>query len=153
MSDQMMMVHSETIKGAGLFQCWPYGVLTSDLVNDDSSAELQAEVSIGLIDAAEAAGKIDPTSNLANNSVYIFTGGEDDITPPAMQEALKTVYMNYGVTNLHHIVDPNVDHWFESEVMLPGLKQMYVDLGYANDLNDFNELAADTSNGTWTDFD
>ena len=37
--------------------------------------------------------------------------------------------------------------------MLPGFKQMYVDLGYANDLNDFNELAADKSNGIWSDFD
>ena len=154
MADEMMMVHSESIKGAGLFQCWPYGVLSRpDLVNENSSAELQAEVSIGQIAEAEAAGKIDPTSNLANNSVYIFTGGEDDITPAPMQEAMNTVYEHYGVTNLHHVVDPNVDHWFESEVMLPGLKQMFVDLGYANDTNDFNELAADTSNGIWSDFD
>ena len=40
--------------------------------------------------------------------------------------------------------------------MLPGLKQIYVDLGYATDLNDFNASVADAeleNYGTWMEFD
>lgn len=38
--------------------------------------------------------------------------------------------------------------------MVPGLKQMYVDLGYATDIDDFeNSLASFESRGFWNEFD
>ena len=82
MTDQMMIVHSESIKGAGLFQCWPFGMLdmTSDIYT--TSSEDIAQFSINKIDTAEAAGEIDATSNLANNAVYIFSGTQDHECPP-----------------------------------------------------------------------
>ena len=39
-------------------------------------------MSIEKIDAAEEAGQIAATSNLVNNSVYIYSGKYDDVTPP-----------------------------------------------------------------------
>ena len=75
MAERMMIIHSSTIKGAGLFSCWPYGVDYDSLlsVTPDTKEELSAH-SIADIDTAAAAEQIDPTSNLANNSIYIYSG-------------------------------------------------------------------------------
>ena len=48
--------------------------------------------SIAAIDNAEANGKIDATSNLADRSIYIYSGLQDDITVPAGQQALNSKY-------------------------------------------------------------
>ena len=49
---------------------------------DVNTASSLSAISIAAIDAAESAGEIAATSNLVNNSVYIYSGSEDDITPP-----------------------------------------------------------------------
>ena len=112
--------------------------------------------SIDVIDTAEIAGEIDDTANLKNNAVYIFSGGElDTETPPKGQQAQKIVYEHYGVTKLTY-VEEEVGHYFQKGYMLPGLKQLYVDLGYASDLNDFEPSVpeAELGNyGAWMDFD
>ena len=50
------------------------------------------------------------------------------------------IYEHYGVEHLH-LIEFDDDHFFGKEAMLPGLKQMYVDLGYVDNLDDFNEPA------------
>ena len=75
MSERMMIAHSDTIKGAGLFQCWPYGIhYVDDLFDDSVTADSLAAASITEIDNALAASEIADTSNLANNSIYIYSG-------------------------------------------------------------------------------
>ena len=32
MAERMMIINSATIKGAGLFGCWPYGIPHSDII-------------------------------------------------------------------------------------------------------------------------
>ena len=64
MSDQMMMIHSATIKGAGLFQCWPFGMIYYDGDIYTATQEDLTAFSIDQVDDAEEAGQIDPTSNL-----------------------------------------------------------------------------------------
>ena len=83
MSERMLLIHSDIIRGAGLFQCWPYGTdYFTEVTSDSATASSLSTISIAAIDAAESAGEIAATSNLANNSVYIYSGSEDDITPP-----------------------------------------------------------------------
>lgn len=53
---------------------------------------------------------------------------------------------------MNHVTG-DIGHWFYSDVMLPGLKQIYYDLGYVRTLDDFNEPASDLTRGTWEDFD
>jgi len=63
------------------------------------------------------------------------------------------VYQNYGVTNLSYVSE-DVGHDFGYGKMVPGLKQMFVDLGYATDMDDFNDLEYDFKDfGTWKRFD
>ena len=44
MSELMMIAHSESIKGAGLFQCIPYGVKydENEIFSEDATPELLA---------------------------------------------------------------------------------------------------------------
>lgn len=114
MSELMMMVHSESIKGAGLYQCMPYGIKFDDteLFAENVEAQTLAELAIERIDDAAIAGDIDPTTNLANNSVYIMSGGLSDIEmPPVGQQAQKLVYEHYGVTRLTYF-EEDVGHYF-----------------------------------------
>ena len=82
MSERMMIIHSDNIKGAGLFQCWSYGTDFVDQIQKSPASDLAAHT-IEDIDEAEAEGEISATSNLANRSVYIYSGIQDTITPPA----------------------------------------------------------------------
>ena len=73
--------------------------------------------------------------------------------PPVGQKAQEIVYLHYGVKNVTYI-EEDVGHDFNTGYMLPGLKQIYVDLGYANNLEDFEEPVDDfEGKGRWTDFD
>jgi hypothetical protein len=75
MSEKMLIIHSDTIKGAGLFQCWPYGVgFYDELKEEGATKESLSAHSIQDIDAAAAANQIDATENLASRSVYIYSG-------------------------------------------------------------------------------
>ena len=99
MAHQMSIIHSTTVKGVGLFACWPYGTDIIDAEHEVPASEI-AEHSIGAIDAAEGRGEIDPTSNLSSNGAYVWSGGLDSVTLPKGQEALNLVYENYSVTSL-----------------------------------------------------
>ena len=63
MAHRMSIIHSETIKGVGLFACWPYGTSIESPENGLTAEQIAAN-SIADIDSAESAGLIDPTSNL-----------------------------------------------------------------------------------------
>lgn len=80
MSQQMSIIHSETIKGVGLFTCWPYGT-KDDFKNSVTPLDMVA-ASTAAIEKAEADGKIEPTANIASQAVYIWSGAKDTITPP-----------------------------------------------------------------------
>ena len=60
------------------------------------------------------------------------------------------MYEHFGVSKLTY-VEEDVDHYFLTGYMLPGLKQLYVDLGYADNLDDFNP-PTDAPDGQWADF-
>ena len=87
MAERMMVINSATIKGAGLFTCWPYGIPYADIVatTPETATQLSAR-SIALIDARNST-QIDPPTNLANNAVYIYSAQQDTTTPPLGQEA------------------------------------------------------------------
>ena len=88
MAHRMNIVHSDTIKGAGLFECWPYGIdYDTELHSASATAEGLARASIADIEEASRNGEISATSNLRNSSIYIYSGLQDTDTPPVGQEA------------------------------------------------------------------
>lgn len=116
------------------------------------TAREMADRSINAIEEAKWVGDIANPVNLANNSVYILSGTEDDTTLPGQQEAMKLVYEHYGVTNLHYVSE-NMGHYPGEDKMIPALKQIYVDLGYAKDMQDFWDSENWNEKGDWLDFD
>ena len=122
MAHRMSIVHSDTIHGAGLFTCWPYGVdYETELHSESATAYGLRQLSKHDIDAAESAGEIALASNLRNNSIYIYSANQDTDTPPVGQEALKMVYESYGTTKLH-LVQEDAEHYFGPGKMEPGLR-------------------------------
>ena len=150
MAQEMAIVKSATIHGAGLFQCWSFEMLDNqDLWLDSATNEQRADDSLQRISDSSSQGKIDAPSNLIDNSIYIFSGELDHETPPDWQVSQNMVYEQLGVEHLHY-QSAEVDHYYGPGYMLPALKQIYVDLGYADDLDDFNEPA--TGSGQWVQF-
>ena len=113
MTERMHIIHSETVKGAGLFQCWAFGTdISQDFFDPALTSQDLATYSIGAIDAAKNAGEIDDPENLKNNAVYIFSGGDQDVdTPPVANRSMKLVYEHYVVGKLHY-VEEDVGHYF-----------------------------------------
>ena len=67
MSERLMIMHSDKIHGAGLFQCFPFGVPAEDVFMVKESAfppSVLSAHSISKIDESEAAGEIAATTNL-----------------------------------------------------------------------------------------
>ena len=98
------------------------------------------------------ADEIDPTANLANSSIYIFSGNQDIVTPPWQQKVQQLIYEHYGTGHVH-LIEYEGNHYFGKEHMLTALKQIYVDLGYVDDVHSFNEPAEELEDGAWIDFD
>ena len=82
MSELLTFIHSDTIKGSALFQCFPYGIYYYDEYWDTETAESLKNLAVPRIDAAVAAGEIDDTANLPNRSIYIYSGLRDGTMYP-----------------------------------------------------------------------
>ena len=84
MSHKLSIIYSETIKGAGLFSCWPYaGVYDGQ---DERSEKQMARQSWMEIENAWMKHAIygnqqmiDNPVNIADQAIYIWSGVEDDV--------------------------------------------------------------------------
>jgi hypothetical protein len=86
-SCHMMTVLSGTIKGAGCSKSASFMTRPRDWKNAEPTAETMSAISITNIDALNAAGDIDPISNLENRAVIILSGADDPGLPPKNQIA------------------------------------------------------------------
>jgi dienelactone hydrolase len=57
-----------------------------------------ADASLEEIEDAFAAGAIDDPANLANDRVWLFVGGQDEVVPEETMAALEALYRELGVT-------------------------------------------------------
>ena len=62
------------IKGAALFQCYPYSILYYSEFWDTETGTSLKNLAVPRITAAAAADEIDSTDNLQNRSIYIYSG-------------------------------------------------------------------------------
>lgn len=150
MSHRLSIIESATIKGAGLFSCWPYGGAYDGQTDD--SVETMAAEAIALIDSNASEGWIDDTSNIADQAIYIYSGRKDKVTAPKGQDALWEVYENYETDKMTWDEEEDWGHDFPDGNMRLGLKTIFTDLGYITDWNpecSYNELE---ELGTWKEF-
>ena len=106
------IILSDTIKGAGCSKGGAFGSSYGDFRTPTIEAQHFVDAAIADITALEAAGQIDPTSNLANRAVYILSGDDDASVPPHNQEAIEGVYKELGTGFLERTVDAGSGHGF-----------------------------------------
>jgi MYXO-CTERM domain-containing protein len=102
MAVQMHVAFSSRIHGAAVFAGGPY-YCEQDTTNVDcnTGVGLSLPAYLAYTAAQEDAGTIDPTSNLAGQPVYLFSGTNDSIIAPAVVNVLDQYYEVYddgGVT-------------------------------------------------------
>ena len=82
MAHRFSVIYSGEVAGAAFFNCWPYGVDYSTEIKGDKTEDELFEISKNAIDAAVAAGNIGPTRLIAQQAIYIYSGGDADTTTP-----------------------------------------------------------------------
>jgi poly(3-hydroxybutyrate) depolymerase len=101
MAAQMHVAYSKTIKkGAGIVAGGPVycsqgnlGIATGPCMADTASRNLPYLISV--VNTWSGNGYIDPTANLANAKVYLFSGTIDSTVRQAVMNDLDSMYRNY----------------------------------------------------------
>ncbi|CAF1089685.1 unnamed protein product [Adineta steineri] len=87
MTAQLHLVYSSTISGSGVLAGPPYYCAQGSSTRVDECFQLQSYVS---------AGTADPTSNLKNDPVYIFSGRYDPVVFPDIVKLNRKVFSSFG---------------------------------------------------------
>jgi hypothetical protein len=100
MAVQMHVAFSSDVTGAaiiagGPFDCAQESTETAKTACTKSPALLNTSRLISYTDEQAAIGQIDPTINLQNSKVWIFSGELDSVVKPGVAKALVSYYENY----------------------------------------------------------
>ena len=136
MAVQVHVAHSSIVSGAGVIAGGPYycaqGSLATASYNCMNPGGWTPLPSIEFLRAETeilaAAGRIDPTANLAAARAWLFTGTQDRTVYPAVVIALKAYYASYG-TSVKLVADKPVGHAMVDE---DALGELLKHLGFAN---------------------
>jgi len=136
MAVQVHVAHSSIVSGAGVIAGGPYycaqGSLATASYNCMNPGGWTPLPSVEFLraetEALAAAGRIDPTANLAAARAWLFTGTQDRTFYPAVVIALKAYYASYG-TNVKLVADKPAGHAMVDEDALGELLKY---LGFAN---------------------
>ncbi len=123
MAVQFHVAYSSLIRGAGIIAGGAYFCARDDqqtalsvcacfaltCQNDPSAQRIPELVQITNQNASQ--GVIDPTSNLANDRVWLFSGSADSVVPPQVMNGLELYYKNYmGAANIFFRKDLPAEH-------------------------------------------
>jgi poly(3-hydroxybutyrate) depolymerase len=136
MAVQVHVAHSSIVSGAGVIAGGPYycaqGSLATASYNCMNPGGWTPLPSVEFLraetEALAAAGRIDPTANLAAARAWLFTGTHDRTVYPAVVTALRAYYASYR-TNVKLVADKPAGHAMEDEDALGELLKY---LGFAN---------------------
>jgi poly(3-hydroxybutyrate) depolymerase len=116
MAVQLHVAYSATFKkGAAVAAGGPYNCAEGSVLNAIGRCLGRAAIPVAdlvkFTDDWAKSGAIDPTTNLANSRVYLFSGAKDSIVPPATTAALQTYYQNYlPAANIAYKKDIEAEH-------------------------------------------
>ncbi len=116
MAVQFQVAHSSVVKGAGVVAGGPYFCAQDDQNTATTVCSCtgflgcrpgQAAALVpGLVRATDqnaSAGSIDPTSHLASDRVWMFSGSLDSVVPAPIMDALESYYESYlTASNIFH---------------------------------------------------
>jgi len=99
MATQFHVAFSSKVSGVGIFAGIPYGCAKGSLLGATNcmSSPILTNVNtlISRADGYASKGTIDPTSNMANDKVYIFAGKSDTVVSPTNGNQIETFYQHY----------------------------------------------------------
>lgn len=128
MAVQMHVAFSKTFRGAGVIAGGPYfcaqdnqntalsvcACFTLACQNGQATQIVPDLVEITSKNASQ--GAIDPTGNLANDRVWLFSGSLDSVVPPPVMNALELYYKNYlGASNMSFKKNLAAEHAMPTE--------------------------------------
>ena len=99
MAVQFGVAWSSIVRGVGVFAGGPYWCAQDSLSTATSTCQLgapSASTSISKTDSYASSGAIDPTSSLAKQRVWIFSGYNDGVVKRSVVDALVSYYGNYA---------------------------------------------------------
>jgi poly(3-hydroxybutyrate) depolymerase len=99
MAVQLQVAYSSSIFGTAVFAGGPYycaqGSINSALGYCLSGSGIPLQTLIDYTNSQAASGTIDPTSNIANKPIYMFSGTGDTTVHQAVMNTLEQYYENY----------------------------------------------------------
>ncbi len=122
---QMHVAHSSTFKGAAIYAGGVYDCASGSvelalldcggetLPTGQASYHGTLAQSEQYLDRQSAAGTIDPSTNLANQPVYLWSGTKDSVVNPLEMADLRSEYAHYGARITFDNAFP-ADHGWES---------------------------------------
>src|SRR5688572_24289532 len=124
MAVQFQVAYSSFIKGAGIIAGGPFFCAQDDqniatsicsctgfISCQPGSAAATVPNLIQFTDQNASQGTIDPTTGLANDRVWMFSGSVDSVVPPQVMNALESYYRNYiSASNIFYKKDIAAEH-------------------------------------------
>jgi poly(3-hydroxybutyrate) depolymerase len=99
MAVQMHVAYSSHIHGAAIFAGGPFYCEQDDTTDCNSGSGMVLSDYLDYTAAQEDAGTIDPTSNLAGQPIYMFSGTNDSIIYPVVMAMLYQYYQAYDAAS------------------------------------------------------
>lgn len=137
MSIQFEYAYSSLVQAAGIVAGAPYmcsgGSLSGALLCLDSPSLENVETLLAEAAALASAGGIDPLQNLAQHTVYLFSGAIDTVVPQQNMENVRSMYEALNVTKVTSFFNYSAQHsWVTSKY---GDACSYLGKPYINNCN------------------
>ena len=116
MAVQLHVAYSAAFKkGAAVLAGGPYNCAEGSILNAIGRCLGRAAIPVAdlvkITDDWAKSSMIDPTTNLSNSRVYLFSGTKDSVVPPATTAALQTYYQSYlPAANIVYKHDIEAEH-------------------------------------------
>ncbi|CAF1256803.1 unnamed protein product [Adineta ricciae] len=119
MTAQLHLVYSSTISGSGILAGPPYYCARGNSKNVDEclygpEKSIPVEELISQLQSYASAGTADPTSNIKNDPVYIFTGKYDPVVFPDVVKLNAKVFLSFGA-NIKPNYEMHATHGYATE--------------------------------------
>jgi hypothetical protein len=120
MTAQLHLVFSSTISGSGILAGPPYYCAQGSSSRADTeclygpATLIPVEKLLSQLQSYVSSGTADPTSNLKNDSVYIFSGRFDPVVFPDVVKVNEKMFSSFG-TNIKTNYEMRATHGFMTE--------------------------------------
>uniref|UniRef100_A0A6B2L9U9 Polyhydroxybutyrate depolymerase n=1 Tax=Arcella intermedia TaxID=1963864 RepID=A0A6B2L9U9_9EUKA len=115
MATQYQVAFSSSVRGAAIFASGPYYCAEAILSNAlgrcmNGLTTIPVSNLLSYASRQSGLGLIDPVSNIAGHSVFLFSGTLDATVKPVVVKSLEEMYKAWGVSNIKAVFDFSAAH-------------------------------------------